>query len=169
VGSVALGKEIVVSTIVESIDVAVPVRVAYDQWTQFEDFPRFMEGVKHVKQLDDTTLEWTAEIGGIERSWRAEITQQEPDRRVAWRSTSGAKNAGQVTFEPLGDNMTRTTLKLDVDPEGPVESAGDALGFVERQAEGDLRRFKDFIEQRGVPTGAWRGEVAAGRSQDGPR
>ncbi len=157
------------STIVESIDVAVPVRVAYDQWTQFEDFPTFMEGVKHVKQLDDTTLEWTAEIGGIERSWRAEITEQEPDKSVAWRSTSGAKNAGQVTFEPLGDSTTRTTLKLDVEPEGPVESAGDALGFVERQAEGDLRRFKAFIEQRGTPTGAWRGEVDAGDSPDRPR
>jgi uncharacterized membrane protein len=156
------------STITESIDVAVPVRVTYDQWTQFEDFPKFMDGVKRVKQLDDTTLEWTAEIAGVERTWRAEITEQEPDRRVAWRSTSGAKNAGQVTFQPLGDNMTRVTLELDVEPEGAVESAGDALGFVERQAEGDLQRFKEFIEQRGTPTGAWRGEVAAGQRQDGP-
>jgi uncharacterized membrane protein len=157
------------STIVESIDVAVPVRVAYDQWTQFEDFPKFMDGVKRVRQLDDTTLEWKAEIAGIERSWRAEITDQEPDERVAWRSTSGAKNAGQVTFEAIGDNMTRVNLQLDVDPEGPIESAGDALGFVERQAEGDLRRFKEFIEMRRAPTGAWRGEVAAGQRQDTPR
>ncbi len=156
------------STITESIDVAVPIRVAYDPWTQFEDFPNFMEGVKRVKQLDDTTLEWTAEIAGVERSWRAEITEHEPDRRVAWRSTSGAKNAGQVTFQPLGDNMTRVTLELDVEPEGAVESAGDALGFVERQAEGDLQRFKEVIELRGTPTGAWRGEVAAGQRQDGP-
>lgn len=154
------------STIVESIDVAVPVRVAYDQWTQFEDFPSFMEGVKRVKQHDDTTLEWTAEIGGVERSWRAEIEDQEPDKRVAWRSISGAKNAGEVTFQPLGDNMTRITLQLDVEPEGPLETAGDALGFVERQAEGDLRRFKAFIEQRGTPTGVWRGEVAAGHRHD---
>ena len=154
------------STIAESIDVAVPVRVAYDQWTQFEDFPKFMEGVKRVKQLDDASLDWTAEIAGIERSWRAEITEQEPDTRVAWRSTSGAKNAGQVSFEPLGDTMTRVTLELDVEPEGAVESAGDALGFVERQAEGDLQRFKEFIELRGTPTGAWRGEVAAGHSQE---
>ena len=154
------------STIVESIDVAVPVRVTYDQWTQFEDFPAFMEGVKRVKQHDDTTLEWTAEIAGIERSWRAEITDQEPDTRVAWRSISGAKNAGEVTFQPLGDNMTRITLQLDVEPEGPLETAGDALGFVERQAEGDLRRFKEFIEGRGTPTGGWRGEVAAGHRQD---
>lgn len=157
------------STIVESIDVAVPVRVAYDQWTQFEDFPKFMEGVERVKQLDDTTLEWQAEIGGIERSWRAEITEQEPDERVAWRSTSGAKNAGQVTFQAIGDNMTRVNLQLDVEPEGPIESAGDALGFVERQAEGDLRRFKEFIELRGAPSGAWRGEVRAGNRQDTPR
>ena len=154
------------STIVESIDVAVPVRVAYDQWTQFEDFPSFMEGVKQVKQHDDTTLEWTAEIAGIERSWRAEITDQEPDTRVAWRSISGAKNAGEVTFQPLGDTMTRVTLQLDVEPEGPLETAGAALGFVERQAEGDLRRFKEFIEGRGTPTGASRGEVTAGQRQD---
>ena len=156
------------STIAESIDVAVPVRVAYDQWTQFEDFPKFMQGIKRVKQLDDTSLDWTAEIAGIERSWRAEITEQEPDTRVAWRSTSGAKNAGQVSFQPLGDAMTRVTLELDVEPEGAVESAGDALGFVERQAEGDLQRFKEFIELRRTPTGSWRGEVAAGERQDGP-
>ena len=150
------------STIVESIDVAVPVRTAYDQWTQFEEFPRFMEGVKSVKQLDDTTLEWTAEIAGVKRSWTAEITDQEPDQKVAWRSTSGAKNAGQVTYQALGDNMTRITLQLEVEPEGPVETAGDALGFVERQAEGDLRRFKEFIEKRRTPTGAFRGTVERG-------
>jgi len=139
------------STIAESTDVAVPVRTAYDQWTQFEAFPRFMDGVKHVKQLDDTTLEWTAEIGGIERSWRAEITEQVADEKIAWRATSGATNAGQVTFQPLGESTTRITLQLDVEPEGPVETAGDALGFVERQVEGDLRRFKEFIEKRGGP------------------
>jgi uncharacterized membrane protein len=150
------------STIEESIDVAVPVRTAYDQWTQFEEFPRFMEGVKRVKQLDDTSLEWTAEIAGVERSWTAEITDQEPDQKVAWRSTSGAKNAGQVEFRPVADNTTRITLQLEVEPEGPVEAAGDALGFVERQAEGDLRRFKEFIETRETPTGAWRGEVERG-------
>jgi uncharacterized membrane protein len=150
------------STIEESIDVAVPVRTAYDQWTQFEEFPRFMEGVKRVKQLDDTSLEWTAEIAGVERSWTAEITDQEPDQKVGWRSTSGVKNTGQVAFRPLADTMTRITLQLEVEPEGPVETAGDALGFVERQAEGDLRRFKEFIENRGTPTGAWRGEVERG-------
>ena len=146
----------------KSVEVKAPVRAVYNQWTQFEEFPRFMEGVKTVKQLDDTTLEWTAEIAGVKRSWTAEITDQEPDQKVAWRSTSGAKNAGQVTFQPLGDNVTRITLQLEVEPEGPVETAGDALGFVERQAEGDLRRFKEFIEKRGASTGAWRGEVERG-------
>jgi uncharacterized membrane protein len=151
------------SKIAESIDVDVPVRVAYDQWTQFEDFPRFMDGVKRVQQLDDTTLEWTADINGLERSWRAEIIEQEPDRVVAWRSTSGARNDGRVTFEPSAASRTRATLELDVEPGDAVEKAGDRLGFVERQVEGDLRRFKEFIESRGTPTGGWRGEVEGGR------
>ena len=151
------------SRIVESIDVEVPVRVAYDQWTQFEEFPRFMDGVKQVQQLNDTTLEWTAEINGVERSWQAEIVEQEPDQAIAWRSTSGAKNDGRVTFESLGANRTRVTLELEVEPEGAIEKAGDALGFVERQVEGDLRRFKEFIESRGTPTGGWRGEVEGGQ------
>jgi uncharacterized membrane protein len=151
------------SRIVESIDVDVPVRVAYDQWTQFEEFPRFMDGVKGVRQLDDTTLEWTAEINGVERSWRADIAEQEPDQVIAWRSTSGAKNDGRVTFEPLDDSRARVTLELDVEPDDAVEKAGDALGFVERQVKGDLRRFKEFIESRGTPTGGWRGEVEGGQ------
>ena len=153
------------STIDKTIEVDVPVRVAYDQWTQFESFPRFMEAVKEVKQLDDTTLEWTAEIAGVEKSWRAEITDQEPDKKVSWRATSGAQNAGEVAFESLPGDRTRISLRLGVDPEGPVENIGDALGFVERQAQGDLERFKTFIEDRGTPTGAWRGEVEAGREQ----
>jgi len=147
------------STIVKSIEVDVPVRATYDQWTQFEDFPKFMEGVKRVQQLTDKTLEWTARIGTVERTWRAEIIEQEPDRRVAWRSTDGAKNAGVVTFQPLDEGRTRVTLQLDVEPEGPIESAGDALGMVERQVDGDLKRFKEFIELRRQPTGAWRGEI----------
>jgi uncharacterized membrane protein len=151
------------SRIVESIDVDVPVRVAYDQWTQFEDFPRFMDGVKRVQQLDDTTLEWTAEINGVERSWRAEIIEQEPDRGVAWRSTSGARNDGRATFESLDGQRTRVSLQLDVEPDDPIEKAGDALGFVERQVKGDLGRFKEFIESRGTPTGGWRGEVEGGQ------
>jgi uncharacterized membrane protein len=151
------------SKIVESIDVDVPVRVAYDQWTQFEDFPRFMDGIKSVRQLDDTTLEWTADINGVERSWQAEISEQEPDQVIAWRSTSGARNDGRVTYEAIGTDRSRITLALDVEPEGVVEKAGDALGFVERQVEGDLRRFKEFIEARGTSTGGWRGEIEGGQ------
>lgn len=147
------------SKILESIDVDVPVRVAYDQWTQFEEFPRFMEGVKQIEQLTDTTLRWTASIAGVEKTWQAEITEQTPDQRIAWNATSGAENAGVVTFHRLDDERCRVTLQLDVDPEGVLEAAGDALGFVQRRAKGDLERFKEFIEQRGAPTGAWRGEV----------
>jgi uncharacterized membrane protein len=150
------------SRIEESIEVDVPVRVAYDQWTQFEEFPRFMEGVDRVVQKNDRTLEWTAEIAGQHRSWQAEIAEQLPDRRIAWRSTSGARNDGVVNFEPLGPDRTRISLALDIDPEGAVESAGDALGFVKRQVHGDLERFKEFIEARGRETGAWRGTVAGG-------
>ena len=147
------------STIVESIDVEVSVRTAYDQWTQFESFPRFMEGVKSVRQLDDTTLEWVAEIAGREERWKARITEQEPDQRVAWTATDGAKNAGVVTFHRLGEGRTRVTLQLEIEPEGPVESIGDALGIVQRRVKGDLDRFKSFIEDRGAASGAWRGTV----------
>ena len=147
------------SEIIETVDVNVPVRTAYDQWTQFESFPMFMEGVEKVEQLDDTTLRWTAEIAGQERTWKAEITEQTPDQRIAWTSTEGAKNAGVVTFHRLDDNKTRVTLQLDVDPEGPVENIGDALGFVQRRAKGDMERFKEFIESRGAETGSWRGSV----------
>ena len=147
------------STIVKTIELDVPVRVAYDQWTQFEEFPLFMEGITRVEQLDDRTLRWTASIGGVERSWLAEIIEQETDTRVAWRSIEGAKNAGVVTFVPVGDRRSRITLQLEVEPSGPVEAVGDALGMVDRQAEGDLRRFKEYIETRREPTGAWRGEV----------
>jgi uncharacterized membrane protein len=150
------------SKIHESIDVNVPVRTAYDQWTQFEDFPRFMEGVERVVQLDDTTLEWTAKVAGKEESWRAKITTQEPDREIAWHSTSGAPNGGDVRFESLGMDSTRIDLTMDVEPQGPAESAGDALGFVQRRVKGDLERFKQYIEQRGQATGAWRGEVSGG-------
>ena len=147
------------SQIIESIDVDVPVRVAYDQWTQFEEFPQFMEAVESVEQLDDTTLRWTAEVAGVKKTWTATITEQTPDQRIAWTSVEGAQNAGVVTFHRLDDRKTRVTLQLDVEPEGPVESVGDALGFVGRQAKGDLERFKKFVESRGVATGAWRGEV----------
>jgi uncharacterized membrane protein len=147
------------SQIIESIDVDVPVRVAYDQWTQFEEFPRFMEAVEQVEQLDDATLRWTAKIAGVTKTWTAKITEQTPDQRIAWTSIEGARNAGVVTFHRLDDRKTRVTLQLDVEPEGPVESAGDALGFVQRQAKEDLKHFKGFVESQGVATGAWRGEV----------
>jgi uncharacterized membrane protein len=147
------------SQIIETVDVDVPVRTAYDQWTQFESFPMFMEGVEKVEQLDDTSLRWTAEIAGQKRSWKAKITEQLPDERVAWTSIEGTKNAGVVTFHHLDDRKTRVTLQLDVDPEGPVENIGDALGFVQRRAKGDMERFKKFIESRGTETGAWRGTV----------
>ncbi len=147
------------SEIIETVDVNVAVRTAYDQWTQFESFPMFMEEVEKVEQLDDTTLRWTAEIAGQQRTWKAKITEQAPDQRIAWTSIDGAKNAGVVTFHRLDDGKTRVTLQLDVDPEGPVENIGDALGFVQRRAKGDMERFKGFIESRGSETGAWRGTV----------
>jgi uncharacterized membrane protein len=143
----------------DSVEVSVPVRVAYDQWTQFEEFPRFMEGVERVVQRDDKTLDWTAEIAGQRKEWTAEITDQTPDTRVAWKSVSGDDNAGAVLFEPLGAGRTRVTLKMDADPEGVIETIGANLGFLERQVKGDLARFKDFVESRGVETGAWRGEI----------
>jgi len=152
-------QEISMSETLETIDVDVPVRTAYDQWTQFEDFPEFMEGVKSVRQVDDTTLEWSASIAGVDKTWRARITEQTPDQRIAWTATDGAKNAGVVTFHRLDDGKCRVALQLDVQPDGPIESAGDALGFVQRRAKGDLERFKKFIEERGVATGAWRGAV----------
>jgi uncharacterized membrane protein len=147
------------SSIIETIDAAVPVRTAYDQWTQFESFPSFMEGVEKVDQLDDTTIRWVANIAGQKRTWKARITEQIPDERIAWTSIDGARNAGVVTFHRLADSLTRVTLQLDVDPEGPVDNVGDALGLVQRRAKGDLKRYKEFIEGRGVETGAWRGTV----------
>jgi len=147
------------SQIIETIDVDVPVRTAYNQWTQFESFPAFMEGVERVSQVDDTTLEWVATIAGQRKEWRARITEQEPDQRIAWTSITGAQNAGVVSFHRLDDGSTRVTLQLDVEPEGPVESVGDAIGVVARTARGDLERFKTFIETRGTETGAWRGRV----------
>ncbi len=147
------------STVEESIEVKVPVRTAYNQWTQFEEFPRFMEGVEEVQQLDDTHLHWVADIDGFKREWDAEITEQIPDERVAWTSRSGAHNAGAVTFHRLDDSHTRVMVQLEFDPSGIVEQAGDKLGFVSRRTKGDLERFREYIEERGAETGAWRGEV----------
>ena len=147
------------STIEESIEVQVPVRTAYNQWTQFEEFPQFMEGVAEVRQLDDTHLHWKADVAGREREWDAEITEQRPDERVAWKSTGGTHHAGVVTFHRTGDAESRVMLQMDVDPDGVVEQAGDKLGFVKRRVKGDLERFKELIETRGRESGAWRGEV----------
>ena len=158
------------SRISEHIDVDVPVRIAYDQWTQFESFPEFMDGVDKVVQVDDTTVDWTATIAGRTKQWRARIDEQQPDELVSWRSVDGARNDGRVEFESLGPNRTRVMLELDVEPDGVIESAGDALGIVEGRVRGDLERFKEFIEGRQVATGAWRGEVQGGqetRDDDG--
>jgi uncharacterized membrane protein len=149
------------ASVVESIDVKVPVSTAYNQWTQFEDFPRFMEGVKSVTQTDDTHLHWVAEVAGNEEEWDAEITEQHADERVAWKAIRGAENAGVVTFHRIDDETSRVTLQMDVEPEGIVENVGTALGFLDRRVKGDLERFKEFIESRGGETGAWRGEVEA--------
>lgn len=142
-----------------SIDVNVPVRTAYNQWTQFEEFPQFMEGVKEVRQITDTTLHWHAEIAGRDEEWDAVISEQIPDQRVAWTSITGAKNAGVVTFHHIDENTTRVTLQIDYEPEGLVENVGSALGVVKARMGGDLERFKKFIESRQTETGAWRGEV----------
>jgi uncharacterized membrane protein len=143
----------------DSIDVDVPTRTAYNQWTQFEEFPQFMDGVDRVVQLDDKTLRWTATVAGRKKEWTAEITDQTPDVRVAWKSVDGDDNAGAVLFEPAGSGATHITLKLDAEPDGAVETIGTSLGFLERQVKGDLERFKTFIESRDTSTGAWRGEI----------
>ena len=147
------------SLIEKSIEINVPVRAAYNQWTQFEDFPKFMEGVKQVKQIDDTHLHWKAEIGGKEKEWDAEITAQIPDERVAWRSRNGAGNDGGGTFHRLSDSKSKVMLQLEYDPEGVVENVGDTMGVVSQRVLGDLERFKRYVESRGHETGAWRGTV----------
>jgi uncharacterized membrane protein len=147
------------STYEESIEVQVPVRTAYNQWTQFEEFPRFMEGVEEVRQLTDTELQWIAEIAGQRREWKAEITEQRPDERIAWNSTEGSRNGGVVTFHRIDDGQTRVMLQMEFEPDDALEKAGDVAGVVKSRVKGDLKRFKDFIEGRGQETGAWRGEV----------
>ena len=140
------------TTVEQHIDIDVPVRAAYDQWTQFEEFPTFMEGIESVTQIDNTHLRWVAEIGGARREWDAEITEQHPDHRVAWRSTDGTSNAGVVTFHRLDEDQTRVMVQIDHEPEGLVEKAGSALGFDDRRVKGDLQRFKELVEARGAPT-----------------
>jgi carbon monoxide dehydrogenase subunit G len=143
----------------KSILVNVPVSTAYNQWTQFEDFPQFMNGITSVTHLSDDRLQWVAQIAGVKRQWEAKILQQLPDQKVAWAATSGATNAGEVTFEDVGGGQTSVHLSLEYEPEGLVEKVGDKLNVIENQAEGDLQRFKAFIEAEGYATGAWRGTV----------
>ncbi|MEU6759489.1 SRPBCC family protein [Streptomyces sp. NPDC046685] len=148
------------SQVEESIEVSVPVRTAYDQWTQFETFPQFMDGVERIEQRTDTLTHWVTKIGGVKREFDAEITEQIPDRKVAWVTIGGKTDqSGLVTFQPIDPSHTQVTLKMDFDPEGLAENIGDKLGFVDRQVKGDLKRFKHFIEDRGSATGEWRGEV----------
>ena len=142
-----------------TVHVDVPVRVAYDQWTQFEEFPRFMEGIDEVTQLDATHLHWKASVGGKTNEWDAEITEQLPDKRVAWKSTSGTANAGVVTFHRLDEHRTKVMVQLDWEPDGVVETLGSAVGSDSRRVQGDLERFKELVESRGAESGAWRGEV----------
>ena len=149
------------ATIEKSIDVGVPVSVAYDQWTQFEQFPRFMKGVVEVKQLDDSHVRWVADVGGERKEWDAEIVEQDPDRVVAWRSVGGLTNSGRVEFEPT-DSGTRVSVEMEYDPDGMKKSLGALIGMDGRQVEGDLERFRDLVEAREVPTGAWRGEIDSG-------
>jgi len=146
-------------TMTDTIDVDVDVRTAYNQWTQFEEFPRFMMAVEEVQQLSDDKLHWVTKAGPVVREYDAVITEQTPDEVIAWKSVSGTDNAGRVSFRPLGDQSTQITLELTVYPEGFVENVGDATGAIDAMAKSDLRRFKEFIENRGDETGAWRGEI----------
>jgi uncharacterized membrane protein len=151
----------------KSIRVAVPVKTAYNQWTQFEEFPRFMDGVEEIRQLDDTHLHWVANIAGKRKEWDAEITEQTPDQRIAWRSVGGTPNSGVVEFRPAGAGETEVRVRMGYEPESVLEKAGDAIGAPDRRVQGDLERFKDFIESRGRETGAWRGEVRGGSTRPG--
>jgi uncharacterized membrane protein len=144
----------------KTVEVDCPVRTVYDQWTQFEEFPRFMDGVKQVTQLDDTHVHWHAEIWGKDKEWDAEITEQVPDQRISWKSISGdAPNAGTVRFEPLGPSRTKVRLVMAYEPQGAVESAGDALGLLGARVQSSVNNFKKYIEEKRIPDGAWRGEV----------
>lgn len=167
VGGVLLSKQLkksrasgMSSSTTASIDVNVPISTAYNQWTQFEEFPKFMDSVHEVRQIDDTHLHWRADVAGKEVEWDAEITEQIPDKRIAWRSTTGVPNAGVVTFHKISDSTTRVMLQMDYEPQSVDEKVGDTLGLVKMQAKGNLTRFKQLLEGRGTETGAWRGSVA---------
>ena len=152
----------------KSFEIRAPVRTVYNQWTQFEEWPQFMDGIEEVRQIDDTHLYWRASVGGKQKEWEAEITEQVPDQTIAWRSTSGAPNGGQVRFQSAGPDRTRVILVMEYEPETAVEKAGDALGVLSRRVEKTVEDFKEFIEQRGRETGGWRGEVHGGRETSGP-
>jgi len=156
-----------VEKIEHSVEVDVPVSAAYNQWTQFEEFPQFMDGVESVTQIDDATTHWVAQVAGVKREWDARIVRQEPDRVIAWDGFGGPDNAGMVQFDPAGGDKTRVTVTVDWEPTSAVESVGDALGIVSRRVEKDVGRFKEFIESREVPTGAWRGRIEGGEVDSG--
>ena len=151
------------ATVNETIEVNAPIDMVYNQWTQFEEFPTFMEGVESVKQLDDTRLLWVAEIAGKRHEWEAKITEQKPDSVIAWMATDGKENGGRVLFQDLGSSRTRIDVEMKYETEGLVENLGSKLGADDRRVSGDLERFKELIERRGTETGAWRGEVEAGQ------
>jgi uncharacterized membrane protein len=148
------------STTTASVDVNRPIDVVYNQWTQFESFPEFMEGVERIDQRDDTHLHWVIKVGGVTREFDATVTEQHPEERVAWKSVSGPDHAGVVTFHRLDDDTTRVTTQMDVDPEGFIENVADKLGILKARVNGDLERFKKFIESRSTETGGWRGDVS---------
>jgi uncharacterized membrane protein len=160
-GSVAAGSS--PTTIMEEVDVGAPLSSVYNQWTQFEEFPAFMEGVETVEQLDETRLRWVAKVGGKRAEWEAKILHQDPDRRIGWQSTDGKQTMGVITFDPIGGDRTRIRLTMTYVPEGPLERAGSAVGLDTRRIRGDLQRFKELIEGRGSVSGAWRGEIKAGK------
>ena len=146
----------------QSIEIDVPVSTAYNQWTQFEDFPMFMDGIDEVRQIDNTHLHWVANVGGQREEWDAEITEQHPDQRISWRATGGKQNSGVVTFEALGPQRTRINVEFEWESEGMLEKLGSAVGQDDRQVKSDLEKFKELVESRGAGSGAWRGEVEQG-------
>jgi uncharacterized membrane protein len=156
------------TTVTEAIEVEAPLSSVYNQWTQFEEFPRFMEGVEQVQQLDDTRLHWVAKVGGKRAEWDAKILAQEPDRRITWESEEGKQTRGTVTFEERGPSLTRIRLEMSYVPEGLLEQAGSAVGLDARRIRGDLQRFKEQIEQQGAESGAWRGEIEGGSKRATP-
>jgi uncharacterized membrane protein len=157
-----------VASVDKTIEVKVPVRTAYNQWTQFEEYPRFMEGIQEVQQMGDERLHWAAEVGGEHKEWYAHITRQVPDEVIAWESEGGVINNGTVIFKPKDANITEIELHMDYETEGMKEKVGDVVGVVSRRVEGDLKRFKEFVETRGTETGAWRGEIIHGAPADDP-